>query len=210
MAGSNTISMKQIRRLPLYLKYLQDLDNQNVESITAQLLSKKFLISEDQIRKDLQLVSEGRPGRKRGVKQLIENLRIYLGYNDIQDCILIGVGHLGKAFMNYNGFISYGLEIVKSFDNKKSLIGKKIGDVIVESIDHLEEVIVSNNIKIAILTTPIDVAQEITNKLVNAGIKAIWNFTNQSINVPDDVIVEYVNLASSLAVLSHKLKKEEK
>ncbi|HKL72941.1 MAG TPA: redox-sensing transcriptional repressor Rex [Candidatus Onthovivens sp.] len=203
------VSLKQLRRLPLYLKFLYELKAEGTERVASPAMAKYFSCSEEQIRKDLQIVSEGegKPGSGRIVCDLINSIEEYLGYNDTTTCIIVGVGHLGKAFLSYDGFQNHGLKILAGFDTNKAVIGSEINGKKIFDIQKLENLVSRLNIHIAIITTPNDVAQEIATKLVDAGIQGIWNFTTKKLVVPDNVAVEYVNLSSSLAVLSHKIKK---
>ena len=119
---------------------------------------------------------------------------------------MVGAGHLGYALLGYHGFKEYGVDIIAAFDNNPERVDKFINYKKVFSIDRLEEIVSRMQIKIGILTVPASVAQELADRMVNAGIKAIWNFAPLKINVPSDVVVQNENLASSLAVLSQKIK----
>lgn len=216
MAADKSISSKQLSRLPIYLKLLYSLKDKGIEKTSAPQIAKALQQNEEQVRKDLQVVSShiGKPKSGRVVVDLIDDIETFLGYHDATSTIIVGVGHLGGAFMNYSGFSEFGLNILAGFDVDENLVGGKINNKEIFHVDSLEEYIVNHQVHLAILVTPTDVAQNIANRLVKSGIKAIWNFVPIQLRVPEDVIVENVNLASSLAVLSHKLKlnleKEEK
>lgn len=203
------ISKRQLERLPLYLKYLYSLDDTEIDNVSAPMIASALGLSTEQVRKDIQLVSSsnGKPKQGRNVKELIEDLVSFLGYNEHDDAVVIGVGHLGQAFMNYKGFEKFGLNIVAGFDVDSKLIGTSINNKKIYDLYQLDSIIHELGVKIAILTVPSEVAQVVTNRLVNAGIKAIWNFVPTHLDVSEDIVVENVNLASSLAILSHKLKK---
>ena len=203
------ISKRQLERLPLYLKYLYSLDDTSIDNVSAPMIASALGLSTEQVRKDIQLVSSsnGKPKQGRNVKELIEDLVNFLGYNEHDDAVVIGVGHLGQAFMNYKGFEKFGLNIVAGFDVDSKLIGTSINNKKIYDLYQLDSIIRELGVKIAILTVPSEVAQVVTNRLVNAGIKAIWNFVPTHLDVSEDIVVENVNLASSLAILSHKLKK---
>ena len=203
------ISKRQLERLPLYLKYLYSLDDTQIDNVSAPMIASALGLSTEQVRKDIQLVSSsnGKPKQGRNVKELIEDLINFLGYNEHDDAVVIGVGHLGQAFMNYKGFQKFGLNIVAGFDVDSKLIGTSINNKKIYDLYQLDSIIHELGVKIAILTVPSEVAQVVTNRLVNAGIKAIWNFVPTHLDVSEDIVVENVNLARSLAILSHKLKK---
>ena len=203
-----TISNRQLERFPIYLKYLLSIRDSDLVDISAPSIGKALGFSSEQVRKDLQVVakSEGKPNRGRDINGLIKDIQSFLGYDVVDNAIIIGVGHLGKAFMNYAGFKEFGLNIIAGFDIDKSLIGQKINDKPIYDLTNLEEIMEYMNVKVAIISVPSSSAQDVVNRVVNIGIKGIWNFVPTHIAVPEDVVIENVNLASSLAVLSHKLR----
>ncbi len=201
-------SKNQLRRLPFYLSYLREKEKEGVEVISSPIIAASLNLSEEQVRKDLNLVSSrsGKPKIGRDIKLLIFDIEEYLGYRDSRKAILVGAGHLGRALMAHDGFKSYGLDIVCAFDNdinKSNCIfhGKNI-----YPMNELEEKLKELNIHIGIITVPQKYAQGICDLLVKCGVKGIWNFTSQVLDVPDGIIVQNENMASSLAVLSNKLK----
>ncbi len=201
------ISKRQLERYPVYLKYLLSLQGGENKNVSSPMIAKALGLSEEQVRKDLQIVSKqmGKPNQGRNIDELIKDIQAFLGYDKIEEAIIVGVGHLGKAFMNYTGFSSFGLNIIAGFDVDPKLIGTSINNKPIYDLYSLEKVVSKLKIKIAILVVPQDSAQMVVNQLVNCGIQAIWNFVPTHIDVPENVVVENVNLASSLAVLSHKL-----
>lgn len=207
MSQAKSISVKQLARLPIYLKYLKTLKDEGVLTTSAPMIAVANGLNEEQVRKDLQVVtsSEGVPKKGRLVQDLINDLETFLGYRDSTSTIIVGVGHLGEAFMNFKGFEEFGLNILAGFDVDEKKIGTKINGKEVFSIERIENLVPRLNVHIAILCTPTEVAQDMAECLVKAGVKAIWNFAPTHINVNENVIVENVNLASSLAVISHKL-----
>ena len=202
------ISKNQLERFPLYLKYLISLQDEGEEYITSGNIANKFNLNEELVKKDLQCVStsSGIPKKGREISALIKDLSDFLGYHNVTDAILIGVGHLGTAFLNYDGFNSFGLNILAGFDVNPDVVGTSINGKPVFPMDKLENLIQRMKIKIAIITVPADFANEIGERLVKAGIEAIWNFAPIHIDATNEIVVENVNLASSLAKLSHKLK----
>ncbi len=202
-----SVSQRQLERYPLYLSYLLECSKNSVKYISSSSLAKGLGLNEEKVRKDLQIVtrSKGIPNLGREVKKLIYDLETFLGYHHTTNAVVIGVGHLGEAFMDFDEFKSRGLNIVAGFDVDDLKVGFNINNKPVYHIDRLNDLIPSLDVRIAILTTPVKVAQNVTDLLVKAGIKGIWNFTPTHLNAGDEVIVEDVDLASSFAVLSYKL-----
>ena len=200
-----TYSMNQLERYPVYLKYFKELQEKGEETISSPRIAAKLGYSEEQVRKDLQNVSlePGRPKKGRSVRQLVDDIESFLGYRDSTSAVLIGVGHMGGALMNFPAFREMGLEILAGFDSNPEKIGHKVGEKEVYPISRL-----------GILCVPASQAQQVADEAIKAGAKALWNFAPTHLDVPENIVVENVNLASSLAVLSHKLNialaKEEK
>ncbi len=206
----DTVSVKQLQRLPVYLKYLISMREAGVTTITGPLIARALKFSEEQVKKDLQVVTttKGKPNQGRDIHLLIQDIETFLGYHNSRDAILIGVGHLGEAFMNYHGFEDFGLNILAGFDIDESKINREINGKQIFPMSKLENLVQRLHVRIAILTTPAAVSQEVAKSLEKAGIQAIWNFSPVNLDVSENVVVENVNLASSLAVLSHKLQKK--
>ena len=201
------VSTKQLERFPIYLNHLLALKKDGKINTSAPQIAAVLGFSEEQVRKDLQVVtkSSGKPKAGRVIDELIHDINEFLGYGDTTGAVVVGCGHLGEAFMKYEGFLEYGLEILAGFDVASKKIGKIINGKKIYSMNNLEKIIMQLNVQIAIITVPSEEAQGVVDRLVNCGIKGIWNFANVHISAPDDVVIETVNLASSLAVLSHKL-----
>lgn len=203
------ISVRQLERFPQYLNFLLTLRNSNINKVSSKQMAEVLNCSEEQVRKDLQIVSpkSGRPGCQRNVDELIASLKEYLGYNKSRNAVIVGIGHLGSAFMAYRGFEDYGLNIVAGFDINPALVGSYIADKPIYSIFNLNNIIKELDVDVAILTTSKEAAQECANKLANSNIKAIWNFVPVHLEVANNIVIENVDLARSLAVLSHRLNK---
>ena len=204
------VSLKQIERFPIYLNILLSLRNSGVNKVNSRVLADALGYSEEQVRKDLQVVSpnSSKPGCPRDVNLLINDLKEYLGYKTAKRAILVGAGHLGSALLSFNGFDDYGLDIVAGFDVDPSLTGECINDKPIYSIFNLDNKIKELGVEIAIVTTPKEVTQEIVNKLINSGIKAIWNFAPIHLECPKDIVVENMDLVRSLAVFFHRINKK--
>ncbi len=196
------ISQATIKRLPLYLGYLKQLGENAPINISSGAISQAMKLNEIQVRKDLAAVSIGKPKIGYVLQDLIADIEAYLGYNSVCDAVIVGAGKLGKALMDYKGFSEYGLKILAAFDSNVDVINE---DSNIYHVDKLWDLCQRLGIKMGIITVPAHFAQGVCNEMVNAGIKAIWNFAPVHLNVPDDVIVQNENLAVSLAVLSKHL-----
>ena len=205
-----SFSKNQLQRYPIYLKYFKQLAEQGVEDVSSPKIAKELGYSEEQIRKDLQAVSDeaGRPKKGRNLQQLIDTLESFLGYRDSTTAVVIGTGHLGGALLNYPNFQEMGLSILAGFDVDPNKIGTTIGGKEIFALDKLPNLLPRLNAHIVIVTVPVQVAQNVVDIAVESGALAVWNFAPTHINVPDNVVIENVNLASSLAVLSHRLNSE--
>lgn len=197
------LTRNRMSRYPLYLKYLILKKNSNQQTISPTDIALDLKISKESVRKDFQVISKesGLPKVGRKVDQLIRDIETFLGYHKKTKAILIGAGNLGKAILSYKGFDDYGIEIVAAFDSSIKVIGKKINNIQVYSIDEITEF---KDIGVAIISVPKDSAQEIADLVVKSGIKAIYNFSPIYLVVDDGVLVETVDIASSIAYLSAK------
>ena len=210
MESVQSVTTRQLERYPIYLKYLRSMKESGVLFITSPLIARALSLTEEQVRKDLQLVSreQGKPNQGRDIKNLIEDIENFLGYNDTSNAVIVGVGSLGEAFMKYKGFSDFGLNILAGFDVDENKIGKSINSKQIFSLDKLENLVERLQVHIAILTVPQEAAQEVVEILEKSGIKGIWNFVPTHLNVSKDIVVQNVNLASSLAILSNKIDKK--
>ena len=204
----NTVEYSEptLRRLPIYLQYLKKLENKNIMFISCSQIANDLNLNPIQVRKDIESTKViGKPKVGYELRELILKIESFLCCHIKNEAILVGAGHLGYALLGYHGFKEFGLEIVAAFDTSPDKVGKFINTKSVFHINKLEEIIKRMNIEIGILTVPSQYAQELADRMVNAGIKAIWNFAPAKINVKDNIIVQHENLASSLAVLSKKI-----
>jgi redox-sensing transcriptional repressor len=178
-----------------------------VRTITSAQIAQGLDIDPTQVRKDFSaigLVGIGRVGFD--VCEVCRTIRIVLGFEEKYEAVLIGTGHLGGALLTYSGFERYGLHIVAAFDNDKRRIGKKIAGCTIKSMRIMKPFIKSHKIRLAILTTPAEVAQELTDRLVSAGVKAIWNFAPTRLKVPSDVLVRNEHISMGLSQIAYHLK----
>ena len=205
-----TYSKNQLQRYPIYLKYFKELLESGVDTISSPKIAKELGYSEEQIRKDLQAICSeaGRPKKGREVRKLVETLESFLGYRDTTTAVLIGTGHLGGALLNYPNFAEMGFKIVAGFDIDPNKIGTMVSGKPIYAFNELSDVLARLNSRIAIICVPASVAQGVVDTCVRSGVRAIWNFAPTHISTPNNVVIENVNLSSSLAVLSHRLNEE--
>ena len=200
------ISQAVIGRLPRYFRYLGELKDEGVERISSQELSELMKVTASQIRQDFNNFGGfGQQGYGYNVEHLYKEIGRILGLDVIHNFIIIGAGNLGQALGNYLNFERRGFIFRGMFDINPKLIGLVIRGIEIRSVDELESFIKANDIQIAALTIPKTKAPEIADRLVKAGIKAIWNFAHTDLVVPEDVVVENVHLSESLMRLSYRV-----
>ena len=200
------ISKAVLKRLPGYVSYLKSIGPEGSPYISATALAHALGMGEVQVRKDLALVSDGgRPKIGYLRESLIEDIEQFLGYDNTTDAVLIGAGKLGQALLGYSGFEAYGLNILAAFDVNPALDKTDEGKP-VYPISELEAFCKTNKVLMGIITVPAAHAQEVCDSLIACGIKAIWNFAPIHLDVPDNILVQNENMATSLAVLSMHLK----
>ena len=200
------ISKAVIVRLPRSYRYLGELMEDGVERISSNELSVRMKVTASQIRQDLNNFGGfGQQGYGYNVKYLYTEIANILGINRQHNVIIIGAGNLGQAIANYTNFEKRGFLIKGMFDVNPRLIGLVVRGVEIRSVDDLETFVKENEVQIAALTIPKTKAPEIADRLVSAGIKAIWNFAHTDLNVPEDVVVENVHLSESLMRLSYRV-----
>ena len=201
------VSKSVLKRLPVYLSYLRGLPENGTPYISATALANALGMGEVQVRKDLALVSDGgRPKIGYFRESLIEDINQFLGYDNTTDAILVGAGKLGQALLGYGGFDAYGLNILAAFDvAPANSEGKPI-----LPMEELESFCRANQILMGIITVPAEYAQQVCDRLIACGIKAIWNFASVHLDVPANILVQNENMATSLAVLSMHLQAQIK
>lgn len=202
--GRTEIPRKAVYRLSVYLRSLQRLKSNGILTVSSEALAAAAGVKSTQLRKDLTYFGQfGTRGLGYDVEQLAKMISDLLGTNSLQPVILVGVGNLGLALLSYRGFEPEGFEIVAAFDvDPKRNRNKKIEQPIM-GMDHLPEYVSEHNVRMAILTVPTTSAQEVTNEIVKAGITGILNFAPTMLQVPEEVVVNNVNLAIELENLSY-------
>ena len=204
------ISKSVLKRLPVYLSYLKSLPNGSATHISATALANALGMGEVQVRKDLAMVSDGgRPKIGYLRESLMEDISQFLGYDNTTDAILVGAGKLGQALLGYSGFDAYGLNILAAFDANPIADKTEEGKPILP-MEEMESFCRANKILMGIITVPAAQAQQVCDKLIACGIKAIWTFAPVHLDVPDNILVQNENMATSLAVLSMHLQAQIK
>lgn len=195
-----------ISRLPVYLRALQHMADNGLKTTSSQELGEHVGISAAQIRKDISQFGEfGKQGTGYSIEYLLDKLREILKVDRKWDVIIVGAGDIGHALARYQGFANRGFNVVMIFDNDKDKVGQKMGDFTIEDTANLVEKVKSADIKIAMLTIPAPAAQEIADKLVQAGVRAILNYAPINLNVPKNVKVQYIDPATHLQRMTYYL-----
>lgn len=198
------IPRKSIYRLSIYQRCLQRLKENDVETVSSEALAKAAGVKSTQLRKDLTYFGQfGTRGLGYNVDQLARTIGDVLGQNRLQPVILVGVGNLGAALLRYGGFKKEGFEVVAAFDLEAPQPRFSSLSVPVHSMGDLATFVKRHEIKMAILTVPAPAAQPVANELVTAGIQGILNFSPIVLEVPDNVVVNSVDLAVELENLSY-------
>jgi len=204
MDKNGKISSAVIRRLPKYYRYLGELKRMGINKTSSRELSEMTTFSASQIRQDLN--NFGGFGQQ-GFGYDVENLRFeigkILGLDKKYKVIIVGAGNIGEAIANYTGFYEADYEVVSLFDKNPKLIGLSIRNAIIRDIDDIEEYLKNEKIDMAVICTPKSVSQQIAERIVLCGIKAIWNFAPKDLKMPEGVYVENVHLNESLFSLTY-------
>ncbi len=204
------ISKSVLKRLPGYVSYLKSMGDTGSPYISATALANALGMGEVQVRKDLAMVSDGgRPKIGYLREALIEDIEQFLGYDNTTDAVMIGAGKLGQALLDYVGFGEYGLNILAAFDISPKADTTDEGKPILH-IDKLESFCRSHKVLMGIITVPAVHAQQVCDRLIKCGIKAVWNFAPIHLDVPGNILVQNENMATSLAVLSMHLQAQMK
>lgn len=201
----NKIPQATAKRLPLYYRFLNNLQQQGKSRVSSKELSEAVQVDSATIRRDFSYFGAlGKKGYGYNVEYLLGFFRKTLDHDELTEVALIGVGNLGTAFLNYNFTKNNNTKIVMAFDADEEKAGTDVDGVTIHHIDELEEKL--KDIKVAILTLPASEAENVTKRLVDQGITGILNFTPARINVPEHVRVHHIDLAIELESLVYFLK----
>lgn len=206
MLGPNSVPDIVIGRLPIYLRALSHLAQEGREITSSQELGERLGISSAQIRKDLSHFGTfGKQGTGYRIAELEQRLRQILHVDREWEVALVGAGDLGHALGRYNGFRDRGFRITAIFDRDPAKIGEKIGELEVQDVAHLHEVIQARHIRVAMIAVPASETQKVADALVEAGVKAILNYAPITITVPRGVYVQYIDPVVHLQRMTYYL-----
>ena len=207
---SERVPEPTLRRLPWYLSVCRLLKSRGEQYVSSTRLSKETNIVASQIAKDLSCVNiVGRTRVGYDIDNLLQVLEDFLGFTRLHKAFLFGTGRLGTALLNDSGLKQFGLEVVAAFDVNPRLVGHNVSGIPVYHISELEKQMRRHTAKIGVLTVPIDNAQEVADKMVVWGIKAIWNFTPLRIRVPDNIVVQNTSLYAHLSLMFNRLDSQQ-
>lgn len=208
---SDKVPEPTLRRLPWYLSNAKLMREKGETYVSSTQISRQINIDASQVAKDLSYVNiSGRTRVGYEIDALIKVLEDFLGFTNMHKAYLFGVGSLGGALLRDTGLQHFGLEIVGAFDVNPELVGKEINGIPIYHSDEFESKMKESEVNIGVLTVPISIAQDITDKMVNGGIKAVWNFTPFRIRVPENIVVQNTSLYAHLAVMFNRLNFNQK
>ena len=200
-----SIPKATLGRLPQYLEYLRSLPEIR-RTISATAIAKALSLGDVQVRKDLASVcGAGKPKIGYETEKLITDIESHLGYERLTNAVLVGAGKLGRALLDYDGFENFGVKIIAGFDCNETVLKKGAKDIL--PIMDIGAYCREHNVKLGIITVGQGSAQDVCDKLVESGVKAIWNFAPAALNVPNGVLLKQENLALSLAYLKGQISK---
>lgn len=211
MKRNTKVSTAVIRRLPRYYRHLSELQEAGVVRISSSALGKSMGLTASQIRQDLFCFGGfGQQGYGYKVDSLKEEIGEILGISRGHTLVVLGAGNLGRAIMENFKFSANGFHLLAAFDVNDGLVGTQIAGAPVFHVNSLEAFLEANPVDVGMLTVPIAAAQEMGDRLVSAGVKGIWNFTNYEIAFDrEDVVVESVHFSDSLLALSYMISQGE-
>jgi len=202
---ARSISETVIRRMPVYHRYLKELIEDGVERVSSKELSGLTGFSASQIRQDLNNFGGfGQQGYGYNTKALKDQVDKILGIDKSYKSIVIGAGRLGQAIARYNGFRDSGFNVISLFDIKDDI--EDISGIKVRNMKDLENYIRDEGVDVAIITVPREVCEEVADRVIDAGVKGIWNFAPYDLKGPEGIVVENIRLNDSLLTLSYFMK----
>lgn len=200
------ISDAVVRRLPIYLRFLSELANQEIKTVSSASLGQKLDMNPAQIRKDLAYFGEfGQKGVGYDVEFLIDKIRQILKLNQDIYVALVGAGNLGRALCNYNMYLKDNMKIVAVFDIHEAKVGERMNDLIIQPMAELRSTIAERAIRIGIITVPADEAPTVAGQFADAGVEAILNFAPVKIKLPKAIRVHNADFTTELQSLAYYL-----
>lgn len=202
------VSERTINRMPKYLHYLNDMKAKGINHVSSASIAAALGTTASQVRQDLSAFgSYGAQGYGYSIDRLATEIKGILGIDKVYQVAVIGIGSLGHALIEHLEFEKYGYHLAAGFDINTSLIGTKINQVPIYSMDELAEIIEQQNIDICVLTVSRESAKSVAARLDKLGVSAIWNFTNEKLDVHESVAVQNIDLIDSLFVLTYYMNK---
>jgi redox-sensing transcriptional repressor len=201
--GRRRIPEATVARLPVYLRCLVEVADAKTATVSSERLAEMAGVNAAKVRKDLSyLGSYGTRGVGYDVEYLLYQISRELGLTQDWPVVIVGLGNLGHALANYNGFSARGFRIVALVDADPAKVGQMIGELGVRHLDELPDIAASERPAIGIIATPAQAAQDVADRLVAAGVSSILNFAPVVLNVPDGVSLRKVDLSIELQILS--------
>ncbi len=195
-----------LRRLPWYLAFIKLLKKRGETIVSSTQIGKEINVDSSLVAKDLSFVKVvGKTRVGYDIDSLVTVLEDFLGFTSSHKAFLFGVGSLGASLLHDSGLNQYGLDVVAGFDVNPQMTGTSINNIPIHNVTNFPEMGKKMNIKIGILTVPVDNAQEVADIMIKGGIKAIWNFTPFRIKVPENIVVQNTSIYAHLAVMFNRL-----
>ena len=195
-----------VERLPQYLRALAHLKDSGIEVISSQQLGDLLQVTPAQIRKDLSYFGRfGKQGRGYSISNLLAQLRSILGLDQTWNVAVVGIGRLGRAIISYPGFEPEGFRIVCAFDSDQAVVGQRAGGLMIRDFRTFREVAAAEGVQIAVVAVPAAAAQDVIDRLVEAGIKAVLNYAPKSALAPPDVRIRNVDPVVALQSMTYYL-----
>jgi redox-sensing transcriptional repressor len=206
LTRSESVPNPAVRRLSLYLRQLEAFRQKGRRTISSKQLGTSLNLTDAQVRKDLAYFGQfGHPGVGYLVDELIIQVKHILGTDKTSNVLLVGAGNLGRALIAYRGFDAKGFRLVAVFDNDSGKVGQRYGEFSVQPMAQLASTVTKLNVRLGIVAVPGEVAQEVADQLIAAGIRGLLNFAPVSLQVPADVAINAVDLAVQLEQLSFQV-----
>ena len=217
MINARNLPIPSIQRLPSYLRLLEEARDRGERVVSCTRIAEELGQLSVQVRKDLAITGvTGRPKVGYRVEELIAAIQSFLGWNEKTNAFLVGVGNLGSAILNYDGFAARGLNVVGVFDSNPAILGKKVKGHKVFAFDEMVDCAnalkkeYGIEIEMGVITVPARSAQLVANRLVQIGARAIWNYAPTVLELPDNVVCENVKLSESFAVLTNRMRNQKR
>ncbi|HXS95486.1 MAG TPA: redox-sensing transcriptional repressor Rex [Candidatus Limnocylindrales bacterium] len=197
-----------IRRLPIYYHLLHAMLDTGVQTVSTTVIAEALNLDPTQVRKDIEVTGiVGKPKVGYPLETLVRWIEKFLGWHEINEAVLVGAGSLGTALLGYRKFRELGLRVVAAFDADREKVGRPLAGVEVKHLDELAPFCAAKGIRLGVIATPSAAAQEVADRMVAGGIRAIWNFAPVHLRTPVSVIVQNEDLYHSLASLSFRLER---